>query len=307
MKRNHSKRNARGARDQRQQPARQPARTGAAMPRTAEGVVSANRAGFGFVRVEGQEDSVFLPPPRDGGRHARRSRAGVVERGRDGRYSGRLEKIIEHATKAFVGTMEVHGRTAFVTAADRRVGMRCLVAPAISMARAMATGSSRRSLAMPGQGSPVRRRASRSGSIPNKPVELASEAAIARFDLPRRVFARGACARRRRYGRPGRPRRGRAAHGSARPAARHHRRRGRQGFRRRGIRRAAPEGLPAHRRDCRCELLRAARHGARRQRARARHVGVFPDARDPDAAVRAVERVVLAAAARSTGCVSPPT
>jgi len=53
-----------------------------------------------------------------------------VERGRDGRYSGRLEKILEHATKAFVGTLEVHGRTAFVTAADRRVGMRCLVAPA---------------------------------------------------------------------------------------------------------------------------------------------------------------------------------
>ena len=32
------------------------------MPRTADGIVSANRAGFGFVRVEGQEDSVFLPP-----------------------------------------------------------------------------------------------------------------------------------------------------------------------------------------------------------------------------------------------------
>ena len=52
-----------------------------------------------------------------------------VERGRDGRYSGKLEKILEHATKAFVGTLEVHGRTAFVTAADRRVGMRCLVPP----------------------------------------------------------------------------------------------------------------------------------------------------------------------------------
>ena len=55
--------------------------------------------------------------------------ASSVERGRDGRYSGRLEKILEHATKAFVGTLEVHGRTAFVTSADRRIGMRCLVPP----------------------------------------------------------------------------------------------------------------------------------------------------------------------------------
>ena len=55
------------------------------MPHTAEGVVSANRAGFGFVRVEGQEDSVFLPPREMMGvMHGDRVRV-AVERGRDGR------------------------------------------------------------------------------------------------------------------------------------------------------------------------------------------------------------------------------
>ena len=154
------------------------------MPRTAEGVVSANRAGFGFVRVEGQEDSVFLPPREMMGvMHGDRVRV-AVERGRDGRYSGKLEKVLEHATKAFVGTVEIHGRNGFVTAADRRIGLRCLVLPAdLNGARhgdwviAAVTRYS-------GQGSSPQARITRRLD-PEQPVELASEAAIARFDLPR--------------------------------------------------------------------------------------------------------------------------
>ena len=158
--------------------------------KSAEGVVSANRAGFGFVRVEGMEESVFLPPPQMiGVMHGDRVRVSV-ERGRDGRYSGKLEKIVEHATKAFVGTMEVHGRTAFVTAADRRIGMRCLVPHAdlggarhgdwvIAAVTRYAT-----------QADPHSRQASTPTARvvkrldPEQPVELACEAAIARFDLP---------------------------------------------------------------------------------------------------------------------------
>jgi len=146
--------------------------------------VSANRAGFGFVRIEGQEEAVFLPPPQMAGvMHGDRVRVSV-ERGRDGRYSGRLEKILEHATKAFVGTLEVHGRTAFVTSADRRIGMRCLVPPdelggarhgdwvIAVMTRYAGSGAS-----------PQARIVKRLD--PEKPVELACESAIARFDLPR--------------------------------------------------------------------------------------------------------------------------
>jgi ribonuclease R len=152
--------------------------------KTAEGVVSANRAGFGFVRIEGMEESVFLPPHQmTGVMHGDRVRVSV-ERGRDGRYSGKLEKIVEHATKAFVGTIEVLGRTAFVTAADRRIGMRCMVPPAELGGAHHGDWVIAAVTRYAGQGSsPVARIVKRLD--PEKPVELACEAAIARFDLPR--------------------------------------------------------------------------------------------------------------------------
>ncbi len=133
---------------------------------------------------------MFLPPPQMiGVMHGDRVRVSV-ERGRDGRYSGKLEKIVEHATKAFVGTMEVHGRTAFVTAADRRIGMRCLVPHAdLGGARhgdwviAAVTRYATQGEAHSRQGStPTARIVKRLD--PEQPVELACEAAIARFDLP---------------------------------------------------------------------------------------------------------------------------
>jgi ribonuclease R len=154
------------------------------MPRTAEGVVSANRAGFGFVRVEGQEDSVFLPPREMMGvMHGDRVRVSV-ERGRDGRYSGKLEKILEHATKAFVGTIEIHGRTGFVTAADRRIGLRCTVLPADLNGARHGDWVIAAVTRYAGQGSTPQARITRRLD-PEQPVELACEAAIARFDLPR--------------------------------------------------------------------------------------------------------------------------
>jgi ribonuclease R len=162
-----------------------PAKTGAAHHGgSAEGTVSANRAGFGFVRVEGMEESVFLPPREMMGvMHGDRVRVSV-ERGRDGRYSGKLEKILEHATKAFVGTVEVLGRSAFVTAADRRIGMRCMVAPADLNGAQHGDWVIAAVTRYGGQGSNPLARITRRLD-PEKPVELACEAAIARFDLPR--------------------------------------------------------------------------------------------------------------------------
>ena len=169
--------------------------------------MSANRAGFGFVRVEGMEESVFLPPQQMiGVMHGDRVRV-RVERQRDGRYSGKLETILEHATKAFVGTMEIHGRTAFVTAADRRIGMRCLVAPAdlagarhgdwVIAAITRYGGQGESSMARHGGATPHARVTKRLD--PEQPVELASEAAIARFDLPRE-FSPEAVQEARAYG-----------------------------------------------------------------------------------------------------------
>ena len=160
-----------------------PSAPGGAYPRVAEGTVSANRAGFGFVRVEGMEESVFLPPPQmNGVMHGDRVRVSV-ERGRDGRYSGRLEKIIEHATKAFVGTVEIVGRSAFVTAADRRIGMRCLVPPADLGGAHHGDWVIAAVTRYAGQGSNPQARITKRLD-PEKPVDLATEAAIARFDLP---------------------------------------------------------------------------------------------------------------------------
>ena len=156
-------------------------------PRTfgnsAEGVVSANRAGFGFVRVTGHEEAIFLPPPQMAGvMHGDRVRVSV-ERGRDGRYSGKLEKILEHATKSFVGTLEVHGRSAFVTAADRRIGMRCFVPPGELAGGKHGDWVIAQVTRYAGQGATPQARITRRLD-PEQPVDLACEAAIARFDLP---------------------------------------------------------------------------------------------------------------------------
>ncbi len=187
VKGHHSKRG--GRRHSERHERRRPARTAGApqstpYPRVAEGIVSANRGGFGFVRVEGLVEAVFLPPKEMVGvMHGDRVRVSV-ERGRDGRYSGKLETIIEHATKAFVGTMEIHGRTAFVTAADRRVGMRCHVAPGDLAGARHGDWVIAAVTRYGGQGANAQARITRRLD-PEQPVELATEAAIARFDLPR--------------------------------------------------------------------------------------------------------------------------
>ncbi len=79
-------------------------------------------------------------------------------------------------------------------------------------------------------------------------------------------------------------------------AAGHHRRRGRQGLRRRGVVRTQPRRLPPGRRDRRRLALRAARHAARRRGAEARDLGVLPGLRRADAAGDAVQRHLLAQA-----------
>ena len=154
------------------------ARSGAVV----EGQVSAHRAGYGFLRVEGMKDSVFLPPPQMRGvMHGDRLRV-RLSRDADNRWSGTVEEILEHAVHAFLGTVEMHGRSAWVTAADRRLQLRCAVShEALNGAR---------------HGDWVIARITRRGSAdhaphahiekrldPDRPVELATETAIARFGL----------------------------------------------------------------------------------------------------------------------------
>jgi ribonuclease R len=148
-----------------------------------EGTVSANRAGYGFLRVEGFKDSVFLSPPEMRGvMHGDRLRVKVSRDATD-RWSGTVEQVLSRGVTAFLGTVEVLGRNAWVNAADRRLQLRCAVAPAeLHGARAgdwvIAKITRHAGSASAAQGVIVKR------LDPDRPVELGTESAIARFDLP---------------------------------------------------------------------------------------------------------------------------
>src|SRR6202050_3517627 len=93
----------------------------------AEGVLSANRAGYGFVLTEALVDSVFLPPPEMKGlMHGDRVRIEVRGDGQ-GRYIGTLLEVLERGVQAFLGTIEAAYRGLAVRAADQRLGLQCAV------------------------------------------------------------------------------------------------------------------------------------------------------------------------------------
>jgi len=148
-----------------------------------EGTVSANRAGYGFLRVEGLRESVFLPPPEMRGvMHGDRLRV-KLKRDASDRWSGAVEQVLERGVSSFLGTVEVQGRSAWVNSADRRLQLRCAVAPAdLHGARAgdwvIAKITRHAGSASAAQAAVVQR------LDPDRPVELGTESAIARFDLP---------------------------------------------------------------------------------------------------------------------------
>ncbi|HYK24830.1 MAG TPA: ribonuclease R [Steroidobacteraceae bacterium] len=148
-----------------------------------EGTVSANRAGYGFLRVEGLKESVFLPPPEMRGvMHGDRLRVKLTRDASD-RWSGAVEQVLERGVNSFLGTVEVQGRSAWVNAADRRLQLRCAVAPAdLHGVRAgdwvIAKITRHAGSASVAQAAVVKR------LDPDRPVELGTESAIARFDLP---------------------------------------------------------------------------------------------------------------------------
>jgi ribonuclease R len=135
------------------------------------------------LRVEGFKDSVFLSPPQMRGvMHGDRLRV-KVSRDATERWSGTVEEVLSRGVTAFLGTVEVQGRNAWVNAADRRLQLRCAVAPAeLHGARAgdwvIARVTRHAGSASAAQGVIVKR------LDPDRPVELATESAIARFDLP---------------------------------------------------------------------------------------------------------------------------
>ena len=148
-----------------------------------EGVVSANRAGYGFARVEGMTDSVFIPPFAMAGlMHGDRIRL-TVRRDRDGRFAGEVLGIVEHGVRAFLGTIDFEGRTAYAVSADRRLSLRCQVAPAELAGARQGDWVIAEITRYPGAKGGAQARVARRLD-PDRPVELATETAIARFSLP---------------------------------------------------------------------------------------------------------------------------
>jgi ribonuclease R len=148
-----------------------------------EGTVSANRAGYGFLRVEGSTESVFLPPPQMRGvMHGDRLRVRVSRDATD-RWSGAVEQVVSRGVTAFLGTIEIQGRNAWVNAADRRLQLRCAVAPQDLQGARHGDWVIARITRHAGSASAAQGRIEKRLD-PDRPVELATESAIARFDLP---------------------------------------------------------------------------------------------------------------------------
>ena len=148
-----------------------------------EGVVSANRAGYGFLRVDGMKDSVFIPPNEMRGvMHGDRLRVKLAQDSSD-RWLGSVEQVVSRGVKEFLGTVDVQGRNAWVNAADRRLQLHCAVSygdlnGARSRDWVIARITKHANSIAPAQAVVVKR------LDPDRPVELATESAIARFDLP---------------------------------------------------------------------------------------------------------------------------
>ena len=101
-----------------------------------EGLLSANRNGYGFVRTEALVDSVFLPPPEMKGlMHGDRVRIEVRSDGQ-GRYIGQVLGVVERGVQAFLGTVETSHRGLAVRSADQRLGLACAVTENPAAARA---------------------------------------------------------------------------------------------------------------------------------------------------------------------------
>lgn len=148
-----------------------------------EGQVSANRAGYGFLRVEGWKESVFLPPQQMRGvMHGDRLSVRLARDASD-RWLGTVEQVLEHAVHAFLGTVQISGRSAWVSASDRRLQLSCAVAhEALGGARNGDWVIARVTRRGAG-GQPPHARIERVLD-PDRPVELATESALARFGLP---------------------------------------------------------------------------------------------------------------------------
>ncbi len=151
--------------------------------RELTGVVAAHRNGFGFVRSDELAESIFLPPPEMRElMHGDRVRVAAVQ-GADQRWSGRVIEVLQRGVKAFLGKVCVLGRSASVQSADRRLNIDCVIAPKDLAGAKHGDWVIAAVNSYPEQG---RQGAASVQQVldENKPVTMATEAAIAKLGLP---------------------------------------------------------------------------------------------------------------------------
>lgn len=148
-----------------------------------EGSVSPHRSGFGFLRIDGESDSVFLPPREMQGLMPGDRVRVTLQRGHDGRVAGKVEEILARGVGCFLATVETQGRASYVDAVDRRLGLRCFVAPTDLKSASGGDWVIARITRYPKGDSGARAVVDRVLD-PLRPLELATEAAIARAGLP---------------------------------------------------------------------------------------------------------------------------
>jgi ribonuclease R len=146
-----------------------------------EGILSANRNGYGFVRTDALTESVFLPPQAmQGLMHGDRVRI-AVRSDAQGRHVGRPLAVIERGVQAFLGTVEAVAHGLHVRSADGRLGLLCRVVDNPVQARG-GDWVIARVLRYPEPHQVAEARIEQKLD-PERPVHLATEAAIARFGL----------------------------------------------------------------------------------------------------------------------------
>lgn len=136
------------------------------------------------MRSDELTESVFLPPREMSGlMHGDQVRISA-QQGSDGRWSGQLIEVLARGTGAFLATVDIRGRSASVQSADRRLNLHCTVAPADLNGAKQGSWVIARILTYPEPGGSGIARVERLLD-PERPVTLATEAAIAKLSLPR--------------------------------------------------------------------------------------------------------------------------
>ncbi len=136
------------------------------------------------MRSEELTESVFLPPKEmTGVMHGDQVRVTATQ-GHDGRWSGQLIEVVARGIGAFLATVDIRGRSASVQSADRRLNLYCTVATEDLNDARQGSWVIARVVKYPKDGGAGTARVERLLD-PEKPVTMATEAAMAKLSLPR--------------------------------------------------------------------------------------------------------------------------